>query len=88
MAQPWRDDDLNPHERAFMGEVMEAAAKVRRRKLVRPAVKIIDLPVLRPRQECVTEFVGKCVGIGAVYVIAGAIWAGRGIAWAAGRVRS
>ena len=86
MAQPWRDDDLSPHERAFMGEVIGAATKIRPRKRARPIGKIIDLPVLRPRQERVAKFVGKCVGIGAVYVIAGAIWAVRAVAWAARRV--
>ncbi len=91
MSEPWRDDALNPEERAFLARmateaVTEAGAtsKRPRSRKVSPALaaKVIDLPVLRPEHERIAKFVGKWIGIGACYLIAGAYWAGRGVAWA------
>jgi hypothetical protein len=81
MSQPWRDDD----ERTLVGEVVKAAAKIRRPR--EAVADVIDLPVLRPEHERVAKFVGSCIGIGACYLIAGAIWTGRGVAWAVRRLR-
>jgi hypothetical protein len=75
-AETWRDDEA----RTLVGEVVNVAAKIRR---PRQAVgEVIDLHTLTPRQQRVAEFVGKCIGIGACYLIAGAIWTGRGMTWA------
>lgn len=50
--------------------------------------KVIDLHTLTPRQQRVAKFVGKCIGIGVCYLVAGAIWTARGVAWAVRRLKS
>lgn len=49
--------------------------------------EVIDLHTLTPRQQWACDFVGKWIGIGACYVIAGAIRTVRGFAWAVRRLR-
>jgi hypothetical protein len=82
MSQSWPDDEA----RTLVGEVVNVAAKIRR---PRQAVgEVIDLHTLTPRQQRVCDFIGKCIGSGACYAIAGAIWTGRGVAWAVRRIRT
>ena len=50
-------------------------------ELVPDLDNVIDLHTLTPRQRRGCDFVGKWIGIGACYVIAGAWWTGRGVAW-------
>lgn len=73
------DDDERITRLARGGEARHA--------VIDGAAKVIDLPVLRPEHERVVKFVGKLIGIGVVYLIAGLIWSWRGAAWAARRVR-
>lgn len=56
--------------------------------LATAAQEIIDLPTLRPEQERVVKLIGSGIGIAAVYVVAGAIWAYRGVAWCVRRLRA
>lgn len=63
-------------------ESVQPALLARIRKAVPLAGEVIDVPVLRPEQERVAKFVGKCIGIAVIYAIAGLIWAARGVAWA------
>ena len=74
MSASWSDEERIEH----LGRGVEA------RHAVLPGVaEVIDLPVLRPEHERAAKFVGKLIGIGVVYLVAGAIWTARGVAWGA-----
>lgn len=79
----WTPDDDRDAAPAFLDRFRRPVAVVQ---------EVIDLPVLRPEQDRVAKFVGKCIGIAIVYVVAGLMWAVWGIAWTvefvAARVRA
>lgn len=57
-------------------------------QLVPDLDNVVDLHTLTPRQQRACDLVGKWIGIGACYVIAGALLTPRWIAAAARRLRS
>lgn len=96
--KPLSAAELEMLDQARAGELV--AKRPRGAKRVLPAaLEIIDVAVPRPEQVRVARFcarfIGRPIGIAAVYVIAavilGAMWAGRGVArsaaWAARRAR-
>jgi hypothetical protein len=85
----FRDDDVPTAAEAAFLERLAKRVQPKRARHVDGAFplagEVVDVQVLSPRQHQVARFVGRLIGIAAVYVIAGFIWGYRGVAWAASR---